>query len=84
MTLYVFDTSKRDAAIAQFALDKCSGSTGRWLAANELAALLREFFDATTSQKLIAQKVGTAAGVTGDSPPNPLPPGPSRADQETP
>lgn len=78
MTLYVFDTTKRDAAIAQFALDNAKCADNGYplrmeLTANNIAAFLREFFDAPTSQKLIAQKVGSASGITGNTPAQPLP-----------
>lgn len=91
MTLYVFDTTKRDAAIANFALDMATTGAGTvpmtcpnadggttiiygTIPANDMAKMLRRFFDAPTSQKLIAQKVGTATGLTGDTPSNPMPP----------
>lgn len=73
--MWFFSQSKRDAAIAQFALDKATTKTVVYVqTANQIADLLRAFFDAPASQKLKAQKVGSANGLTGDTPQHPLPP----------
>ena len=42
--------------------------------ANYYADLLHSFFDSPAAAKLRARQVGTATGITGDTPEHPLPP----------
>jgi len=73
--IWMFDLQKRDDAIGNFALDQATSPAGRAanITANEIADLLRAFFDAPTSTKLRVQP-SLSGGIVNDAPARPLPP----------